>query len=220
MPNKNLKGFFITFEGIEGVGKSTQIKLLSEFLKQKKLKVKVTKEPGGTKIGKQIRKILLNPKNINMTPLSELFLLLADRTQHIEEIIFPLLKNGYIVISDRFFDSTFAYQIGGRGLNPNLVKKLNAIAIKNLKPDLTFLLETDKLETITKAKQLSKEYANGDRIENESLSFYKKIQQAYKKLAKNEPERIVRIKLKNKISETQSIIQKICIKYLTKNRII
>lgn len=162
----------------------------------------------------QIRKILLNPKNKNLSNLSELFLLLADRSQHIQEIIIPYLKKGYIVISDRYADSTITYQAAGRNLNMRLIKKLNKLVINNIIPDLTFLLEADLNVTLQKVKNLSKEYNGGDRIEQESINFHKKIKKEYKNLLKTNPYRIEQIKLKKDINQTQQIIQNVCLRKL------
>lgn len=208
------KGFFITFEGIEGTGKSTHIKKLSSFLKNQGYKVIITKEPGGTHIGLQIRKILLDPKNKNLEPLAELFLLLADRSQHIIEEIIPFLKKGYIVLSDRYADSSIAYQSAGRNLENSMVQKLNQIAKHSLEPNLTFLLDATLETSLHKVKQLSKEFAGGDRIENESLKFHKRVKKEYIKVLNKNKKRMIRIVLKKEINDTQKIIQKITLERL------
>ncbi|MBU1075716.1 MAG: dTMP kinase [Spirochaetes bacterium] len=214
------KGFFITFEGIEGTGKTTHIIALSKFLKKKKLNVIITKEPGGTRIGKLIRKILLDPKNFLLNPLSELFLLLADRAQHVKETIIPYLNKKYIVISDRYADSSVAYQAAGRNISTVLIKKLNDLAIRNTKPGLTFLLEADLATSLKKVKKLSKEYKGGDRIEQESLKFHKKVKKEYLKLLKTNKNRMVRIPLQEKVADTQKLIRDVTVKKLKRVNIL
>lgn len=163
-----------------------------------------------------MRKILLNPENKNLSHLTELFLYLADRAQHIEEKILPNLQKGYIVISDRYSDSTIAYQMAGRNLNVDLVNKLNKLVIHNVIPDLTFLMDADLNKTLPKVKSLSKEYKGGDRIEQESIHFHKKVKKKYENLLIENPHRIIKIKLKKDIDQTQQLIQKICLQKLKK----
>jgi len=202
-------GLFITFEGIEGCGKSTHIKYLYKFLKKHGFKVIKTKEPGGSSIGKIIRKILLDPKNKNLSPKTELFLLLADRAQHTIEKIKKFLNLGFIVISDRYIDSSIAYQAAGRELNLNFVKKLNKFATDNLVPDLTFLLDIDISKGLKNAKKRKFFFKKVDRFETEKLKFHKKVRDMYYKLLKDEPNRIILIKLKKNPKDTQKIIRKI-----------
>jgi len=210
LKRKNKEGLFITFEGIEGAGKSTHIRLLAEYLKKRRFNVIVSKEPGGTQIGEQIRKILLDPKNKMLTGKTELFLLLANRAQHITEKILPHLKKGFIVISDRYIDSSVAYQGGGRKIDPEIIKELNRFATEDIKPDITFILDVDVKKGI-KSARAKKSFKSGDRIERENIRFHKRVQKEYYKLAKEEPERIVLIKLKKNIDETQNIIRKIVV---------
>ncbi len=148
--------------------------------------------------------------------MAELYLLLADRSQHVYEKIIPYLKKNYIVISDRYADSSIAYQSAGRNINNNLVNKFNKLATNNVKPCLTFLLHTDLQKSIQKAKKLSKEFNGGDRIERESLTFHKKVKKEYDKLQKSNKNRIIKIKLKKNIKDTQKIIQEITIQKLEK----
>jgi len=204
---KNKRGFFITFEGIEGSGKSTHIKLLAEFLKEKGFDVIITKEPGGTPIGEQIRKILLDPKNKTLTGKTELFLLLANRAQHIAEKIVPYLYKGFVVISDRYADASIAYQGGGRGIDTQIINNLNKFVTENIFPDITILMDVDLKKGI-KSARMKNDFKLGDRIESESLRFHKRVQNEYYKLAAKEPERIVLVKLKRNINETQNIIRK------------
>jgi dTMP kinase len=174
---------FITFEGIEGAGKTTQIKLLYEFLISKGKKVIITKEPGGSELGQKIRNLILNP-NIKDKPvsISEIFLYLADRSHHVETIIKPYLKNNFFVISDRYIDSTIAYQGYGRGFNIFMLETLNNIATNELKPKLTFLLDLDVETGFNRIKVRN----NLDRIEQESIDFHKRIRKGFLEIAKKE----------------------------------
>ncbi len=183
---------FISMCGVEGAGKTTQIQNLASYLKQKGKEVVVTREPGGTQIGKRIRRILLDPKSRNLDPKAELFLYAADRVQHIQELILPSLKQHKIVITDRFVDSTTVYQGFGRGLNMDLVEKINTMVLNGLKPDITFLLDLDPKDGLRRTqKQLHKgeRMNNESRFEMENLRFHEKIRQGFLILAKKEPDR-------------------------------
>ncbi|MBQ3835370.1 MAG: dTMP kinase, partial [Elusimicrobia bacterium] len=181
---KRKKSFFITIEGGEGCGKTTQSKLLKKYLEDKGFKVVLTREPGGSIVAEQIRNILLNP-SFKVNPLSELMLYEASRAQHLEEIIKPNLKKGFIVICDRFIDSTLAYQGYGRGLDKNIIKKLNDIASCGITPDITFYLDVDPKEGIKRAKSVNKgKLTGGDRIEKESIKFHNKVRKGFLDLAK------------------------------------
>ncbi len=207
---KSRRGFFITFEGVEGSGKSTHIKRLAQFLKNQGMKVIATKEPGGTPIGEEIRKILLNPNFKNLTGKTELFLLMADRSQHIEEKIVPYLNKGYVVISDRYADSSVAYQGGGRAIDVNFIKKLNTFATDNTIPDLTILMDFDIKMGLQFARNKN-DYKKGDRIEQESLAFHKRVHDEYYRLAEEYKDRFVIIKKLDKIEDTEKEIREIVI---------
>ncbi len=178
------KGIFITFEGIEGSGKTTQIKLLGERLKKQGLKVLTTYEPGDTDVGQKIRNILLEPE-ININPLCELILYFADRVQHVNEKIKPYLEAGFIVICDRFTDSTVAYQGYARGVSIDIIKELNRILFNEFKPDLTILLDLPVIIGLKRNQQINKT----DRFELEDLAFHDRVREGYLKLAEIEPER-------------------------------
>ena len=182
-----MNGCFITFEGIEGAGKSTQAKRLAEYLKKENKKVKLTREPGGTKLGQEIRKILLTPTDENFPPIAELFLYEADRNIHIHNVIKPFKEKGYYVISDRFIDSTLAYQGYARGLDINLIKELNRLAIQNVIPNITFLIDIPVEEGLNRIKRTR----DMDRIEQEDIDFHKRLRDGFLKIAKDNPERIV-----------------------------
>lgn len=178
------KGIFITFEGIEGSGKTTQIKLLGERLKKQGLKVLTTYEPGDTDVGQKIRNILLETE-ININPLCELILYFADRVQHVNEKIKPYLEAGFIVICDRFTDSTVAYQGYARGVSIDIIKELNRILFNEFKPDLTILLDLPVIIGLKRNQQINKT----DRFELEDLAFHDRVREGYLKLAEIEPER-------------------------------
>lgn len=202
-----MKGRFISLEGTEGSGKSLQSKLLCGYLRGKGIKVVHTREPGNTSISKAIRKVLLDPRNKSLTDITELFLYLADRSQHVEEIIEPDLKKGYIVVCDRFADATVAYQGYGRKLPLSLIYKLNLLATKGIKPDLTVILDIPLKTGLRRAFKVGP-YA-GDRIEREALAFHKRVRRGYLKLAKKEPKRIKVVKVKSRINDTQGEIRKL-----------
>lgn len=176
------EGFFITFEGIEGSGKSTQINFLRDFFLKKGFEVIVSREPGGTVLGEKIRNILLDPGHNSMANKTEILLYAADRAQHVKEKIKPALKEGKIVISDRFVDSNLAYQAVGRGLNFKMVYQINNWVIDSCWPDLTFILDIDIKEGLKRARSISQDLA-GDRLERESDEFHQKIRDAYLKMA-------------------------------------
>lgn len=183
---------FITFEGVEGSGKTTQRKLLTEKLESIGKSVVLTREPGGTEIGTQVRKILLDSKNSAMVPLCELLLYFADRAQHVEEVVKPGLKAGKIVLCDRFVDSTIVYQGAGRGVGKQDVLDLKDLVLKDLKPDLTIIFDLDAEKGLDRAKTRIAAITEGDkedRFENEELEFHKRIRNGFLELAKQEPER-------------------------------
>ncbi len=210
------KGFFISFEGIEGTGKTMQSKLLYEHLIKKGYTVILTEEPGGTGIGLKIRDILLSAENKEMTPITELLLYNASRAQHLKEIILPALKNGGIVITDRFTDSTVAYQGYGRGMDLKLIDALERIVTEGLKPDLTLLLDLNAETGLLRNKGINKT----DRFELEDLGFHKKVRDGYLQIAAKEPERIKLIDASDNIEDIQEKIINIvksCIKNHKKN---
>ncbi len=181
-----MKGIFISFEGIEGSGKSTQASLLSKYLSEKGYETVLTAEPGGTSIGEKIREILLSIDNKNMTSMTELLLYNAARAQHINELIIPALQKGAFVITDRFTDSTYAYQGYGRGISLDLLDKIDSIATNNLRPDITILLDLDVEVGLMRNKGINKI----DRLELEDIEFHKKVRTGYLVLAEKESDRI------------------------------
>lgn len=206
-----MRGKFITFEGIEGVGKTTQVNLLKKYLQKKGRKVIVTREPGGTKIGEKIREILADGKNEKMEPLTEFLLFSASRSQHIKEIIKGALDAGHIVISDRFYDASFAYQGYGRGLDLNLIKKINKKATFETSPDLTIYLDLDPQ---TGFKRVLKRGNDLDRIEKEKNAFFNKVRNGYIAINKREPKRFKTIDASRSIEEVHKEIVELVTKIL------
>ena len=183
-------GKLITFEGLDGCGKSTQLEKTKNWLNLQGYEVLKTQQPGGTKIGKQIRNILLNPEHNELHPESELLLYLSDRIQHLTEKIIPAKAEGKIVLCDRFHDSTVAYQGYGRGLNLKSIESIITHSIKPYNPDLTFLLRISP-ETIVDRLDLRKEKSAKDRLDIESSNFFERAAKGYQELASSEPERFV-----------------------------
>ena len=177
------KGLFITFEGVDGCGKTTQLKLLSEYLKNHGYEIVVTREPGAKGLGEKIREILLHYDG-EVYSRAESFLFLADRAQHIDKIVNPAVEEGKIVLCDRHTDSTIAYQGYGRGVDINQLNMLNAIATDGKKPDLTFVFDID-VET-----SMSRVGAEMDRMESSGIEFFNKVRNGYLDIAKNEPDRV------------------------------
>ncbi len=197
-----IKGIFISLEGIEGCGKSTQAVLLAKALKRAGYRVKLTREPGGTPLGNAVRRILLNSTRYNILPLSELLLYLVSRHQHIEEVIKKELKKKSIVISDRFSDSSIAYQGYARGLGGSFVAKLNKFVTSGLQPDLTFILDCPA--RIGMERVLSKR--KPDRIEKEDIEFHERVRRGYIKIARENSKRIIIIDATQKEEEIAKTI--------------
>ncbi len=185
-----MSGMFITFEGGEGCGKTTQIKLLVQALQERGYDVLQLREPGGTVVGEQVREILLSKESAGMDPVAELMLYEAARAQIVDELIRPALAAGKVVICDRFYDSTVAYQGFGRGLDVQLIKSLNMAATGGLAPDLTLLLMIDPAEGLARAKGVTGGDGEGDRIEAAGLAFHARVQEGFVYMAQQEPERI------------------------------
>ena len=188
------KGLFITFEGGDGCGKTTQIKLLDEYLRAKGYKTLLTREPGAKGLGEKIREILLNYDG-EVSPRCESFLFLADRAQNVDCIIRPALAEGTIVICDRHTDSSVAYQGYGRGLDIDRIKKLNALATDGLVPDLTIVLDVDVETSQTRVGSVK------DRMESAGVEFFERVRNGYLEIAKQEPERVKVVDSKQSIED-------------------
>lgn len=203
-----MKGIFITFEGPEGSGKSTHTKLLCEYLREKGRDIVYAREPGSTAIGEKIRQILLDPENKELSEIAEMCLYMAARAQLVKEVILPALKEGKIVISDRFLDATIAYQGYAGGLDIDLIKILGKAVTLGIKPDLTIFLDNDVDKGLNQHGKIK------DRIENKPLSYHKKVHFGYMQLANLEPERIRIISQDTEINKTQGKIRELVDKLL------
>ena len=185
-------GAFITFEGIEGCGKTTQIGRLTSYLESVHRPFLVTREPGGTEIGDQIRGILLSAENAGMEPMTELFLYAAARVQHLRQVIVPALQAGRLVICDRFMDATMAYQGYGRGLDLSWIGEIHRRAMENIRPDLTFLLDLPIEMGLKRArKRIEGQAIKEDRFENEEMEFHRRVREGYLQIARDDPARVV-----------------------------
>lgn len=184
------QGKFVSFEGIEGCGKTTQIALLSEYLKKRNIPHTITREPGGTAVGEGIRKILLDSETIHLTAASELLLFYASRSQNIQEKIKPALERGEMVICDRYYHASMAYQGYGRGIPLDFIRKLTDLVCEPYRPDLTFLLDIEPEVGLARARARNHARTeNEGRFEAENLEFYNKVRDGYLELS-SEDERI------------------------------
>jgi dTMP kinase len=193
----------ITFEGIEGCGKSTQVDLIFDYLARNGHKVIKTREPGGTAFGEALRDVALH-KNIEVSPLSELLTIMAIRAQHVEELIMPALENRKIVLCDRFIDASYAYQGYGRGIDLGIIETLNRLVTKGIRPTLTVLIDCAAGIGL---KRKARNDRSLDRFEKENLSFHRKIRNAYLKLAEEDKRRFFVVDGKATIDELHSVIK-------------
>jgi dTMP kinase len=201
------KGLFITFEGGEGCGKTTVIKALVKELEKEGLQALVTREPGGSVIAEQIRNVILDRANTLMDPRTEALLYAASRRQHLVEIVLPALKEGKMVLSDRYLDSSLAYQGVARGIGIEEVFSINKFAIDQTMPDLTFFLDLEPEKGLERIRQHRSDEVN--RLDLEKLSFHQKVYEAYKLLAKKYPERIVTIDASMTVEQEVEQIKKV-----------
>ncbi|HZS55672.1 MAG TPA: dTMP kinase [Bryobacteraceae bacterium] len=183
------RGLFITFEGTEGSGKTTQMRLLVDKLRKLGMTVTENQEPGATTIGSQIRRILLDPAHQEMAPKTELLLMFASRTQAAAEIIVPALRRGETVVSDRFTDSTLAYQGAARGLGFETVMQVHRLALGDLLPDITICVDVDVELGLSRAHRRNSTCANKDRLDQHSMEFHLHVAEGYRKIAALEPQR-------------------------------
>ncbi|MDP8247907.1 MAG: dTMP kinase [Candidatus Tritonobacter lacicola] len=207
-----MRGKFITFEGPEGCGKTTQSKLVMEWLKSKGQDVIWTREPGGTRIGDAIRALVLDPEYGEMVDLTEILLLSASRAQHVKEKIVPALEAGKTVLCDRFVDATLAYQGRGRGMDWQLLGTLNEIATEGLMPDITMLIDISPEIGLKRAMEVDKAEAaagEADRFEAAGGDFHRSVRDGYLYLAEHFPERIKVVKSRATVDETQEEIRRI-----------
>jgi dTMP kinase len=207
------RGKFITFEGLDGCGKSTQLARLAEKLSQHGFSVVVTREPGGTDTGEKIRRLLLDTRTSGLAPMAELALMFASRAQHIHQLIVPGLSAGQIVLCDRFTDSSEAYQGGGRKLGSEPVLELHRVLCGDMKPELTILMDSEVGASVERARRrnLTRSTSDSDegRFEKENRAFFTRVHNAYLDIAKREPERVVVIDARGTPDQTHAKILQI-----------
>ena len=196
------QGKFISIEGVEGVGKSTNIEAIKKFLEVKKIDFVVTREPGGTVLSEKIRELLLQRNSEAPVEMTELLLIFASRAQHLEKVIRPALENGIWIICDRFTDATYAYQGGGRGLKTSVIAELESMVLGELRPDLTIILDLDPETGLARAK----ERGELDRFENEKDEFFNKVRSAYLDIARSNPDRCFVIDASQNIEQVSADI--------------
>ena len=210
-----MNGKFITFEGIDGSGKSTQLRLLASELRRRKYDVVTTLEPGGTPLGRRLREAFLETEE-TVSPLAELLLFAADRSQHVELLIKPSLAENKIVISDRYADSTFVYQGAGRGFDEKIVNQVIELATGGLKPDLTFFFDLPIEESIRRKTSRKNDGELQNRMDKENYEFYVRVREAYLRLAKQERERFRVIDANRSINEIFEDVIKVWDSFLMK----
>jgi dTMP kinase len=202
-------GKFITFEGLDGCGKTTQLEKLAEALRAEGAEVVVTREPGGTAIGENIRKVLLDSRTAGLAPMAELALMFASRAQHIQEVILPATRVGKWVLCDRFTDSSEAYQGGGRQLGSTIVLEMHQIVCGNVQPDLTIYLDSEVKSSVARARNRNdKAVMDEGRFEMETTAFFERVHDTYLTIAGREPERVVRVDAARSIAEIHSDIMR------------
>lgn len=213
-----MRGRFITFEGIEGSGKSTQIALLHDHLKAQGTKVVLTREPGGTPIGDRIRQILLDPEHHGLDHAAELLLYAASRAQHLREVIGPALEAGKVVLCDRFSDATLAYQGYGRGLSIPMIEELDRMVTGSLRPDATLLFDIDARTGLSRARgrNADRDLHREARFENEDIAFHTRVRDGYYYLAHRDPDRIRVVNASRTQQEVQQDVRKIVDEVLKK----
>ena len=208
------RGKFITFEGLDGVGKSTQLENLANYLRERGLDVITTREPGGTALGEKLRTVLLSSRTSGLSPRTELALMFADRAQHIDEQILPALERGQWVLCDRFTDSSEAYQGGGRELGSEIVLQLHKTLCHDLQPDLTILMVSDVARIVARARRRNVEQAKDmledeNRFEKENRVFYNRVQAAYMAIAERAPHRVAQVDAADPIAKVQKKIARV-----------
>jgi dTMP kinase len=211
-------GTFITFEGIDGSGKSTQLRLLNNYLRAHGCQALVTREPGGTQLGLRLREALLDALE-EVDPLTELLVFAADRAQHVRRKLLPALETGAVVISDRYADATIAYQGAGRGFPPELISQIVQLATGGLKPDLTLLFDVSIEESVSRTTRRSSSKSSGrgarDRLDIEAAEFHTRVRDAYLELAAAEPERIKVIDTSGPVEQTHYRVKQILVPFLS-----
>ena len=220
IPPVSARGKFITFEGLDGSGKSTQIAKLARGLRARGISVTITREPGGTHTGEKIREVLLHSATSGLSPFAEMALMFASRAQHIHEVILPAVAEGRIVLCDRFTDSTEAYQGGGRKLGSKPVLQLHELLCGNLQPDLTILLDNEVGATVDRARRRNRQEKHRrpekdeNRFEQENRAFFGRVRQAYLAIAARDPQRMQIIDARGTPRETHAVIMEVVKKKL------
>lgn len=209
-----MPGTFITFEGIDGSGKSTQLRLLGNFLRSKGCDLLLTREPGGTTLGNRLRAALLDAAE-EVDPLTELLVFAADRAQHVRRLVRPALEEGRLVISDRYADATVAYQGAGRGFSPELISQIVQLATEGLKPELTLLFDLSIKESTSRtARRKTAAHVSPDRLDIENADFHARVRDAYLQIALAEPERVKLIDTSGPVEQTQERVKEIVVPFL------
>jgi dTMP kinase len=206
-------GTFITFEGIDGSGKSTQLRLLTNFLRSRACDLIVTREPGGTPLGLRLRAALLDAHE-QVDPLTELLVFAADRAQHVRRLLCPSLESGKIVISDRYADATVAYQGAGRGFSPDLISKIVQLATEDLKPDLTLLFDLSVEACLERTRRRTEGKNKGDRLDAENYDFHARVRDQYLKIAMAEPDRVKIVDTSGSVEDTHARVKEIIVPFL------
>jgi dTMP kinase len=207
-----MAGVFITFEGIDGCGKTTQLRLLAGELRARGMDVLTTREPGGTTMGQKLRAALLDVQD-EVDPLAELLVFAADRTQHVRTVLRPALTANRIVISDRYADATVAYQGSGRGFKPELIQEIVQLATDGLTPDLTLLFDLSVQDSAVRTRRRV-EAKHSDRLDREAADFHERVRQAYLEIAKSHPERVQVIDARGSVQQTHGAVMDIVIPFL------
>ena len=198
-----MAGAFITFEGIDGSGKSTQLRMLASVLRLRGFEVVTTREPGGTPLGKRLRTALLDAQ-AEVDPLAELLLYAADRAQHVRKLLQPALETGYLVLSDRYADATVAYQGAGRGFTRELIEEVVELATGGLKPDLTLIFDVSVAECLIRTHRRQTSEHGKDRLDAEDMEFYARVREAYLEIAAADPERVRIVDASSSVEETHT----------------
>jgi dTMP kinase len=208
-----VSGTFITFEGIDGSGKSTQLRMLADFLERAGCDVLLTREPGGTPVGNRLRAALLDAHE-EVDPLTELLVFAADRAQHVRRVLRPALEAGRVVFSDRYADATAAYQGAGRGFSPELIAEIIQLATEGLKPDLTVLFDLSIEDSTARTQRRGNGAQRGDRLDAENDDFHERVRATYLQLAQAEPERIKIVNTNQPLEMTHERVKEIVLHFL------